>query len=626
MPTRRSSTPRRLVRPTTIVLGLFLLVAVLALLAIPFLKAPSHAQSARTDLDEAKTALSSGDFASAEASVESARRHTDQVQGAMQGIGGDIWSLVPVAGGPVRDVRHLGNALDELTHVAEVGLELVPQVRGEESTLLDNGNVDLDTLGEVIERLATVSSSLERARAELDDVADDRPIAGSRLGDARDAALEQVDPVADGIEAAQPLLDVMPRLLGESADRQYLVALLNPAELRYSGGTPLTFVTMNFAGGTLTMGEPVDTSTGRGIGQPRYWKKVKGNPFHRGRLNVLTSTMAPDWSVSGNELANAWRSLRGRRLAGVAVIDIAALADLIALTGPLDLPTLGKVDADTLVEKLVGSYDAYPDPAQRKAVNRALAPVFSQRLLSGGDPVETGKVLSQAADERRFAVYLRSPEEQEAFEDLGLGGLLGPADRDYLGVFTQNRVPSKTDYWQRRAVRSDVTVRQDGSAHVRLAVEMHNDSPPFMQEGPDPRVGYFTRWADLSVLTMLPEGAELTGGTLDGDSFALQRGNFYGRSFQRQSVRFAPQARHELVVEYDVPSVATLAEDGTLHYGLALDPQGMVNPQSVEVRVRFPKGFTVSEVPADWTSDGSVATYRTGGLETSESFEVAAHP
>ena len=242
-----------------------------------------------------------------------------------------------MAGGPVRDVRHLGNALDELTESPRAGVESGPQVRGEESTLLDNGNVDLDTLSEV----TRAARNECRARwtglvPSWRDVADDRPIAGSRLGDARDAALEQVDPLADGLEAAQPLLDVMPRLLGESADRQYLVALLNPAESSYSGGTPLTFVTMNFAGGTLTMGEPVDTSTARGIGQPRYWKKVKGNPFHRGRLNVLTSTMAPDWSVSGNELANAWRSLRGRRLAGVAVIDIVALADLIALTGPLD--------------------------------------------------------------------------------------------------------------------------------------------------------------------------------------------------------------------------------------------------------------------------------------------------
>ena len=599
----------------------------LGLLAIPFLKAPHHARSAQADLEAAKAFLEAGDIEAAEASVQSARRHADQVQSAMQGIGGDVWSWVPVAGGPVRDVRHLGNAFDRIASVAEAGVTLLPLVRGEDSTLLDDGNVDLDTLAAVTEQLDSVSSDMERARAELDDVADQRLFVGSQLGDARDAAQDQVEPVADGLLTVEPLMDELPRMLGAEDGRQYLVAVLNPAELRYSGGTPLTFVTMDFDAGKLTMGEPVDTSTARGTGQPLYWKKVKGNPFHRGRLKVLTSTMAPDWSVSGNELANAWRSLRGRRLSGVAVIDVKALADLIALTGPLELPTLGTLTSDTLVEKLVGSYDDYPDPVQRKAVNRALAPVFSERLLSSSNPLETGKALGRAADERRFAVYLRNPVEQAAFADLGLAGTLGPADRDYLGVFAQNRVPSKSDYWQRRSVRSDVSVREDGSAHVRLAVEIHNDSPPYLGPGTDPRMGYFTRWAGLSVLTMLPEGAEFTGGTVDGDDFFLQRGNFYGRTFQRQSIEFAPQSRHELVVEYDVPSVATLDADGTLRYGLALDPQGMVDPQAVDVRVRFPQGFTVVDMPAGWEATSArVASYRTDALETSEVFQIEAHP
>ena len=614
-------------RPATVVAGLLLLLGALAVLAIGFLQAPSHAEAARDDLEAAKTALAAGDIEAARASVESARRNADRLQDAMQGVGGDVWSWMPLAGGPVRDVRHLGNALDEITSVAEAGVELLPLVRGEDSSLLDNGNVDLDTLADVTRQLASVASRLERADAELEGVADERMFVGSRLGEARDAAQEQVAPVADGLDAVEPLLDDLPRMLGADEGRQYLVALLNPAELRYSGGTPLTFITMDFDRGTLTMGDPVDTGTARGLGQPIYWKKVKGNPFHRGRLNVLTSTMAPDWTVSGNELANAWRSLRGRRLSGVAVIDVVALTDLIAFTGPLDLPSLGRVDADTLVEKLVGNYDAYPDPAQRKEVNRALAPLFSERLLSSNDPVQTGRVLGRAADERRFAVYLRNPEEQASFADLGLSGALGPADRDYLGVFTQNRVPSKTDYWQRRAIRSEVTVRRDGSAHVRLTADIHNDSPPYLQEGADPRTGYFTRWAELSVLTMLPEGAEFTGGTLDGAPFPIQRGNFYAQTFQRLTIAFAPQARHRVVLEYDVPSAATVDPDGTLSYGLALDPQAMVDPQAVDVRVRFPRGFVVGDLPGGWEGTGArTATYRTDALETSEVFEVTAHP
>src|SRR5688500_16120815 len=98
MPSDRRPSSRRWMRPAMLIGLLFLVLVGLALLAIPFLKAPDHAEAARTDLEAAKTSLEAGDVAAAEASVQSARRHADQVQDAMQGIGGDIWSLVPVVG------------------------------------------------------------------------------------------------------------------------------------------------------------------------------------------------------------------------------------------------------------------------------------------------------------------------------------------------------------------------------------------------------------------------------------------------------------------------------------------------------------------------------------------------
>lgn len=606
--------------------GLLLVVVALGLLALPFRHAPGAAEDARADLEVVKAALQAGDVDGAERAIRSARSHTDEVQDAVQGVGGHVWSWVPVAGGPVRDVRRLGNALDDLTSAADVGVGIVSRVNSDRSTLVDDGNVDLDVLAAVIDDVDEVDALVDQASAELDDVAQDRLVAGDRLGEARNEVVEQMRPLVDGLASAQPLLAELPLILGSQADRQYLVALLNPAELRYSGGTPLTFTTMDLSQGRMSMGDVVDTSTAPGTAQPIYWKKVKGNPFHRGRLKVLTSTMAPDWRVSGNELANAWRSLRGRRLSGVVVIDVPALADLVALTGPINVPTLGRITPDTLVEKLVGSYDEYTDPAQRKEINRALAPMFSERLLSG-DPLETGKALARAADERRFAVFLRDPEEQAVFSDLGLTGELGDAERDYIGVFTQNRVPSKSDYWQRRAVRSDVEVREDGSARVRLSVDIHNDSPPYAQPGTDPQVGYFTRWAFNSVLTMLPEGATFIGGTIDGEPTTVRRGNFYDQTFQRQTIEFAPQARHELVVQYDVPAAATVEVDGSLAYGLTIDPQAIVNPQAVEVRVRFPRGYTADALPAGWAASGPRSvTYSTDAHETTEVFEIFARP
>ena len=82
-------------RPLLIVGGLLLVVVALGVLALPFRHAPSAAESAKADLESAKTALSGKDFDRAAESVESARRHTDDVQDAMQGFGGDVWSLIP---------------------------------------------------------------------------------------------------------------------------------------------------------------------------------------------------------------------------------------------------------------------------------------------------------------------------------------------------------------------------------------------------------------------------------------------------------------------------------------------------------------------------------------------------
>ena len=627
-PSARRGATRRRGRLRWLLLPLLALAAlgVLVVLALPFRDAPDQAEAARAELVAAGDALADDDVDKASAAVARAREHADALQGSVQGLGGDVWSRAPVVGGAVGDVRHLGNALDELVTVAETGVQVVPQVRGEDATLMRGGNVDLDTLAEVTERLAAVSASLARARSELGGVADERPVAGTRLADARDTALGEVEPLEKGLAVVEPLLDDLPRMLGAEEDRQYLVALLNPAEMLNSGGTPLSFVTMGFDKGRLTLEDPVDGTEAPGIARPRYWKKVKGNPFHRGRTKVALATMAPDWSVSGNELANAWRSLRGRRMSGVVAVDVVALADLLGVTGPIEHPRLGTLTADNLTQRLVGSYDAFPDNDDRKAINRSLAPVFSNRMLSG-DPIEVGRSLGRSAQERRFAVYLRNPEEQAAFDEFGLTGRLAPLDRDYVGVFTQNRVASKSDYWQRRAVRSDVTLREDGSAHVRLSVTIHNDSPPYLQPEPDPRSGYFTRWNNLRVMTMVPEGARFTAGTVDGRPFPIQRGRFFGRTFQRQTIEFAPQARHVLVVEYDVPSVAAPGPGGSLRYGLALDPQGMVDPQAVTVRVRFPRGYVLDEVPAGWRRAGArVASYGTDGLEATETHEVVATP
>lgn len=612
-----------MLRPATVIGALLLLLVGLAVLAIPFLKAPGHAEGARTDLEAARDSLSAGDVDAAEASVQSARRHADQVQDAMQGFGGDVWSLIPVVGEPVSDVRHLGNALDHLTTAAEVAVQAWPAVNGDEATLFADRGVDLPTLETLVSSVDRASTALDSAQLELGEVRDSSIGVGTRLGDARDEANDVLGPVAATARRARSITDVLPDLFGARGERTYLLALLNPSEQRFSGGAPLTVVPMEVADGRLEMGEARDT-TDPDLFRVGRWDKVDGNPFHDGKLRLSTSTYAPDWSVSGEELLRGWERRTGQPVDGIVVVDIVALADMLRITGPVETEGYGTLDADNFTATLVGDYDRYPDNAARKDLNRAIVPLFAERLLDPGDGLEKIESLRTSARARHFAMWMRDPDLQAAVADIGLAGELSDTRHDYLAVFNQNTNRSKADFWQERTVASEVRLREDGSARVRLTVSVHNDSPPYVQPFPDPRDGtYVTKWNGMTLGVFLPEGAELASATAAGTPQGTRVFDYYGRPYKLLRLTLPPGATREAVLEYDVPAAAVAPGDGTLTYRLDATPQGLVVPQAVTVDVRWPAGYEVGELPDGWTRTApGRATWDDPGLVTQPSFSI----
>ncbi|MCF6376250.1 DUF4012 domain-containing protein [Nocardioides KLBMP 9356] len=617
---------RRLLRPGTIIALLFLLLIGLALLAIPFLKAPGNAKEAKADLESAKVALGNGDMATAETSIESARKHVDEVQGAMQGIGGDVWSLIPVVGEPVSDVRHLGNALDNLTNAAEIAVDTWPAVNGDDATLFEDQAVDVPTLRTLVGAVDEASIHLDAAQLELGEVGDSALGVGTMLADARDEATSVVAPLARDARRAKPLADVLPTLFGADGDRTYLLALLNPSEQRFSGGAPLTVVPMDVADGRLTLGDARDTSD-PDLFRVGRWDKVEGNPFHDGKLRISTATYAPDWSVSGEEVLRGWERRTGQQTDGLVAVDVVALADMLRITGPVETELYGTLDASNFTQKLVGDYDTYPDNEARKGLNRAIVPVFADRLFEPGQGLEKIESIRNSARARHFAMWMRDEDVQAAVSDIGLAGDLSDTDRDYIAVFNQNTNISKSDYWQKRTVTSDVTVRPDGSAEVEMTISVYNDSPPYGENqiyGDNRGGSSRTRWNGMTVGVFLPRDARISSAAADGKSLGTDTFDYYGRPYKLLRLVLPPQTTKVAKLSYVVPEAARVA--GTdLTYQLDLTPQGMVVPEVVSVSVEFPKGYRVTDLPEGWARDGrGRATYDDPGLVTQPSFSLTA--
>jgi hypothetical protein len=617
-----SHAPRRR-RRRLVVGGLLLVLVVLGLLAIPLLSVPQDARAARTDLMAAVDELRTGDVASARTSVARARRHVDAASDGTQGVGGDIWSRIPFLGTPVADARHLVQALDDATAVAEIGVELYPSVAGERVTLFRRQQIDRKTLDEVIAGADEARGHLASAEESLADVKATTPIVGDTIAAQRDAATARVTPAADTLTDLQPMLDELPAVLGFEGRRSYLIALLNPAELRYSGGAALSFAPMSWDQGAVVLGESQTPSATPGLQGQHSWRRITGNNFHRPDTSVANSTFAPSWSVSGEELLRAWRAALGKKHDGVLAVDVVALAQLLGATGSVTTPDYGKLTEGNLAETLVGSYDDYyPDAETQDAANAAVLPAFQERLFEGGQFLAKGRALGEAAAGRHFATYFRDEALQQGFATLGLDGDLAMPTGDYLAVATQNTNGSKADYWQRRDVSLDVSLSENGSAQNRLDVVVDNDSPPYEFPVPDPRTGYFTRWAGMALAVFLPEGVAVADASLGDTPFGPKVGNYYDHDFVTHPLLLEPSSQGRLQMDYTVPAAAEVGESGDLTYRLALDPQGTVIPASTAVTVHLPDGYRVLSPPEGWTARRATLRYRTDAQEVSEEWAI----
>ena len=139
----------------------------------------------------------------------------------------------------------------------------------------------------------TLNTAVELTQAALAQVKGSSPIVGATIAERRDEAADQVDPLVRTFDDLQPVLDRLPAVFGFDGRRSYLVALLNPSELRYSGGASLTFAPLVFDQGKAEFGRSVQASSNLALLDRITWPEVPRNRFHRsGAHSLLNATFA----------------------------------------------------------------------------------------------------------------------------------------------------------------------------------------------------------------------------------------------------------------------------------------------------------------------------------------------
>ncbi|MHB1066041.1 MAG: DUF4012 domain-containing protein [Candidatus Nanopelagicales bacterium] len=484
--------------------------------------------------------------------------------------------------------------------------------------IFSDGAIDLARLNDLPLRVARVVASLAGAGRDLAAVrAESRPAA--LLDRVRDKALDEMAPLQEGIGALERIAPVLPDALGANGVRRYLVAIGNQAEMRASGGAPLTLVLVEFNEGRISIPIKGQTSTQLfpPLNAPVQWWGPASNPFFQGNPRnapfVVTNTH-PSLLFSAKEMAGAWEGGQYPPVDGVIAVDLTAIAAVLDATGPIESSAYGTVDGSRLGQILL--IDAYADfgqeqAAERQQANQQLLDDLLARLLSGDDLVSAAQAMASTAPGRHVQLWMRDAGLEQLAIDSGAAGVVDDPDTgDWSALYTQNGNQSKVDVFQQRNVLVTAQVAADGSARVTQQLTVTNATPPDRPaEGSLGRIGYETMWLKNAYLLYVPDAALDYAAAYPSD-FAVRpfqghpqlgRGwveDGFGHRLIRVVGWTEPGGQSTVSVSYRLPAGTFSGPTSSeLEYTLQAEPQALWVNSVITVQVTAPDGWLPIEEP-----------------------------
>ncbi len=444
------------------VLGIIVLAGGLLLVA-DGLFARSHERRAQASLTAARVELQAGRTGTALADLQRAAREADQ---ASRLTDGPLWHLgghLPVAGDTLHEVAALARIVADVSHQSLPTLATAVRALDRGELRRPDGSLDIARLQAVAPAAINADAALAHARTQLQALPDSHLIAS--VAHARATVVDDVTRLSSTIHGAALVSRLAPAMLGGQGRRSYLVALLNPAEARGSGGIPGSWAVVHADEGRLTL-ERVgsDDDLGPSPRNPATVPAVDLGPaYHQlwgsygGDGRWLDATIGTDFPQAARVLQAVFTRATGEHVDGVVALDPVALDELLTPLGGVNLTTgeylpPGKVAPFTMQE-LYSRYPSFGLDAQRKEVLTGLTTMAFARLTqSTSSLAPLLAAVGQATGERRIKLWSDRPAEQELLAPLPVAAAMPTAPGPFAALSVSNATGGKLEYYLDRSL------------------------------------------------------------------------------------------------------------------------------------------------------------------------------
>ena len=603
-------------------------------------------------LANAANGLISGDYAGGQAEFEQANRSTEIILKSVDTSQVALIEHIPGIDIAVKNWRLSVGAAYNVSMATGDLITLYGDLSGKSggTKIFSDGAVDLVRLGTLPAQSAQLKGQIDGAAANLKNIVA-TTFFSDPLAQIRDRALREVIPIASGVDTLNEITPSLPEALGANGTKRYLIAIGNQAEMRASGGAPLSLVMVEFESGRVSIPIKGQTSTQLfpPINAKVNWFGPALNPFFpknpRNKPFVNANTH-PNFLYSAKEMMAAWSGKWDGpsypEVDGVVTLDLTAIAAVLDATGPIQSEVFGEVTGERIGQILL--IDAYQDFGQKDAAirqeaNQALLDQLLDRILSGGDLINAGQAILSTAPGRHFQMFMKDPAlEKLALQSNAAGVVSDPHVGDWSALYTQNGNASKVDVFQQRNVLVNVNLEADGSARVTQQLTLTNATPADRAEGPPERMGYETSWLKSAYYLYVPDSAtkfkpsypvgftvrpfrghrQLGGGWID-DGF--------GHRFIRLVGWTPPGDQSAVSVTYELPAGTfsggdTSGDSRTLTYRVQAEVQSLLNDSTITFQVTGPAGFTPIRQPGMKISEatGTLSAVQSGPVNAEIGF------
>ncbi len=455
-----------------------------------------------------------------------------------------------------------------------------------------DGGLDLPRVAALVGPLERTEASLRVALDEIEQA--DSPWLVPPARAKIDAAVEEIHDSLGGVHTAGQTVRLIPALLGEDSPRRYLVLFGTPAEARELGGVIGNVIEISAADGRLGISRHLRDEEINAEGPGRFEDAdVYPSRFLVNHPELYTQNWGgmSDFPSVMRAVAELYPTMGGAPIDGALYVDPYGLAAIMRLTGPVEVPGLGRsLDADSIVQFLLIDQYALFDKPERVDVLDWVAVETFDRLLTT-DVVDPGAVwpaLQAAVHQDRLRMATINEEENLRLDQLDLLDPVPPPDgTDRLAVMHVNGGGDKLDAYVLRSVDYDVTLDPATggiSAQVRVTVTNTVDPtglPRYVTGLPARDLPPGIDRMQLSITT--PH--RLDAISVDGQTVDPELQQEFG--YERYLTEIDVSPGQSRTVVFDISGQTDLS-DGRYHLRLLAQP--LVNQDQVKLLVKTPSG------------------------------------